>query len=107
MEQLKPVKSGKVKVDDVKLYYEIYGQGDPLVFVAGTGISCAPWRVSQVPEFAKHYQVVIYDHRGLGHVALVNQGRRAPGAAGGDGDQRGRHADARGPHRAVEARAPF
>ena len=66
MEQLKPVKSGKVKVDDVNLYYEIYGQGDPLVFVAGTGISCAPWRVSQVPEFAKHYQVVIYDHRGLG-----------------------------------------
>ena len=66
MEEFKPVKSGKVKVDDVNLYYEIYGQGDPLVLVAGTGISCAPWRVSQVPEFAKHYQVVIYDHRGLG-----------------------------------------
>ena len=30
MEDLKPVKSGKVKVDDVNLYYEIYGQGDPL-----------------------------------------------------------------------------
>jgi acyl-CoA synthetase (AMP-forming)/AMP-acid ligase II len=66
MELLKPVKSGKVKVDDVNLYYELYGQGDPLVLVAGTGISCAPWRVAQVPEFAKHYQVVIYDHRGLG-----------------------------------------
>ena len=66
MDDLKPVKSGKVKVDDVNLYYEIYGQGDPLVLVAGTGISCAPWRVAQVPEFAKHYQVVIYDHRGLG-----------------------------------------
>jgi pimeloyl-ACP methyl ester carboxylesterase len=66
MAELKPVKSGKVKVDDVNLYYEIYGQGDPLVLVAGTGISCAPWRVSQVPEFAKHYQVIIYDHRGLG-----------------------------------------
>ncbi len=66
MEDLKPVKSGKVKVDDVNLYYEVYGAGDPLVLVAGTGISLAPWRVSQVPEFAKHYQVVIYDHRGLG-----------------------------------------
>ena len=66
MDELSPVKSGKVKVDDVNLYYEIYGQGDPLVLVAGTGISLAPWRVSQVPEFARHYQVFIYDHRGLG-----------------------------------------
>ena len=66
MEALKPVKSGKVKVDDVNLYYELYGQGDPLVLVAGTGISLAPWRVAQVPEFARHYQVLIYDHRGLG-----------------------------------------
>jgi pimeloyl-ACP methyl ester carboxylesterase len=62
----KPVKSGKVKVDDVSLYYELYGEGDPLVLVAGTGISLAPWRVFQVPEFSKHYQVLIYDHRGLG-----------------------------------------
>ena len=30
MEELKPVKSGKVKIDDVNLYYEIYGEGDPL-----------------------------------------------------------------------------
>ena len=66
MEGPKPVKSGKVKVNDVNLYYELYGQGDPLVLVAGTGISLAPWRVFQVPEFSKHYQVIIYDHRGLG-----------------------------------------
>jgi 3-oxoadipate enol-lactonase len=65
-EDLKPAKSGTIKVDDVNLYYELYGAGDPLVLVAGTGISLAPWRVSQVPEFAKHYQVLIYDHRGLG-----------------------------------------
>ena len=29
MEGPKPVKSGKVKVDDVDLYYELYGQGIP------------------------------------------------------------------------------
>jgi pimeloyl-ACP methyl ester carboxylesterase len=66
MEGPKPIKSGKVRVDDVNLYYELYGEGDPLVLVAGTGISCAPWRVFQVPEFSKHHQVLIYDHRGLG-----------------------------------------
>ncbi|MCE3243631.1 MAG: bphD, partial [Deltaproteobacteria bacterium] len=63
---INPVKSGKVNVDGVNLYYELYGQGDPLVLVAGTGISLAPWRIAQVPEFSKHYQVLIYDHRGLG-----------------------------------------
>jgi pimeloyl-ACP methyl ester carboxylesterase len=66
MELPKPRKSGKVKVDDINLYYELYGEGDPLVLIAGTGISLAPWRVFQVPEFSKHYQVIIYDHRGLG-----------------------------------------
>ncbi len=66
MQKLRPVKSGRVKVADGCLYYELYGQGDPLVLVAGTGISLAPWRVFQVPEFSKHYQVLIYDHRGLG-----------------------------------------
>lgn len=62
----KLAKSGRVKVNDVHLYYELYGEGDPLVLVAGTGISLAPWRVFQVPEFSKYYRVLIYDHRGLG-----------------------------------------
>ncbi len=66
MNEIKPVKSGKVNMDGVNLYYELYGQGDPLVLVAGTGISLAPWRIAQVPEFSKYYQVLIYDHRGLG-----------------------------------------
>ena len=66
MDEIEPVKSGKTKVNDINLYYELYGEGDSLVLIAGTGISLAPWRISQVPEFAKHYQVLIYDHRGLG-----------------------------------------
>ena len=39
MDEINPVKSGKVNVDGVNLYYELYGQGDPLVLIAGTGIS--------------------------------------------------------------------
>ncbi len=66
MSEVTPVKKGKVRVDDIEIYFELYGHGDPLVLIAGTGISCAPWRIFQVPEFSKHYQVLIYDHRGLG-----------------------------------------
>jgi hypothetical protein len=49
MDEVKPVKSGKVNVDGVNLYYELYGQGDPLVLVAGTGISLAPWPITGQP----------------------------------------------------------
>lgn len=61
-----PVKKDKVKVDDIEIYFELYGHGTPLVLIAGTGMSCATWRVFQVAEFSKQYQVLIYDHRGLG-----------------------------------------
>jgi pimeloyl-ACP methyl ester carboxylesterase len=64
--EAQPIESGRVAAGDVQLYYELYGQGDPLVLIAGTGISCAPWRLLQVPEFSRHYRVLIYDHRGLG-----------------------------------------
>jgi pimeloyl-ACP methyl ester carboxylesterase len=65
-EEPKPARSGRVRVDDIHIYYEIFGQGDPLVLIAGTGSSCANWRIFQVPEFSKYYQVIIYDHRGMG-----------------------------------------
>ena len=42
MEELKPVKSGKVKVADVNLYYELYGQCEPLIALAGLVLH--PWR---------------------------------------------------------------
>jgi len=35
LEKLEPVKSGKVKVNGVNLYYELYGEGDPLVRKVG------------------------------------------------------------------------
>ena len=66
MQEVTPVRKGRVRVDDIDIYFELYGQGDPLVLIAGTGISCAPWRIFQVPEFSKYYQLLIYDHRGLG-----------------------------------------
>ena len=66
MQELAPGKKGTVKVDDVNLYFELYGRGDPLILISGTGMTCAYWRIFQVPEFSKYYQVLIYDHWGLG-----------------------------------------
>lgn len=55
----------KVVVRDCQLYYEVHGTGDPLLLVAGLGGAGAYW-APQVPEFSKHYRVILHDHRGTG-----------------------------------------
>ncbi|HEU5293090.1 MAG TPA: alpha/beta hydrolase [Cyclobacteriaceae bacterium] len=48
--------------DGVKVYYEIYGQGKPLVLLHGNGGSIGS-RSKLIPEFAAHYQVIALDSR--------------------------------------------
>jgi pimeloyl-ACP methyl ester carboxylesterase len=57
----------KVKIPNgVELYYEVHGEGDPLVLVAGTGSHWQKWGMYQLPFFKKHYKTIVYDHRGTG-----------------------------------------
>ena len=55
----------QVKVNDINLYYEKTGQGEPVLFIHGLGSSTGDWE-SQVKEFSKNYQVVALDLRGHG-----------------------------------------
>lgn len=55
----------KVKVGDINIYYEMYGDGEPLVLISGYGSSLASW-FRQVPAFSQEYRVVVFDNRGTG-----------------------------------------
>ena len=48
-----------------KIDYEEYGEGPPLMFVSGLGGVGSYW-TPQIEAFAKHYRVIIHDHRGTG-----------------------------------------
>lgn len=54
-----------VKVNGINLYYEIYGEGEPVVFVAGLAADYSIWG-TVVSEFSKKYQVIVFDNRGIG-----------------------------------------
>lgn len=59
-------KSGKyIDVNDAKIYYEEYGQGEPLIFLHGNNGSIEDF-YQQIPFFAKQYRVVAIDTRGQG-----------------------------------------
>lgn len=48
-----------------KMYYEVYGKGEPLLIIHGNGGSINNF-LYQIPYFAKNYQVVIADSRAQG-----------------------------------------
>lgn len=47
------------------MYYEVYGQGAPLLIIHGNGGSIANFRY-QIPYFSKNYQVILADSRAQG-----------------------------------------
>jgi len=55
----------KLRVNNTGIYYEVTGQGKPLLFIHGLASSSRSWK-KQVPFFAQHYQVITFDIRGHG-----------------------------------------
>src|SRR5580658_2608940 len=49
----------------IKLYYEIYGQGEPLLFIHGNGGSLANFS-NNIPYFSQYYKVIAVDSRAHG-----------------------------------------
>jgi pimeloyl-ACP methyl ester carboxylesterase/predicted glycosyltransferase len=62
-----PDESGYVERDGVNLYYEVYGSGEPTVFLLPTWsiIHSRHWKM-QIPYLARHCRVVTFDGRGNG-----------------------------------------
>jgi pimeloyl-ACP methyl ester carboxylesterase len=53
------------EVNGIKLYYEVHGEGEPLILANGIFMNTASW-FGQTPVFSKRYQVILYDMRGQG-----------------------------------------
>jgi 3-oxoadipate enol-lactonase len=54
-----------IKVNDIHMYYEIYGEGKPLVLIGGLAIDLSEFE-SISRWFAQKYQVLAFDNRGVG-----------------------------------------
>lgn len=55
-------------VNDIDLYYELYGDGEPLVLIAGLGYGLWQWH-KMIPLLAERKQVIAFDNRGAGQTA--------------------------------------
>lgn len=58
--------SGTIRTNGQDLYYEIHGDGTPLVLVMGIGYDSSLWTLQQVPALSTRFRVVLLDNRDSG-----------------------------------------
>jgi pimeloyl-ACP methyl ester carboxylesterase len=54
-----------VAVNGITIYYEIHGEGEPLVLIAGLATDQTPYK-RLIRELAKRARVIAFDNRGVG-----------------------------------------
>ena len=65
-----------VNTDNAKIYYEVHGEGSPIVFAHGAGGNTLVWW-QQIAHFAGDYKVVVFDHRGWGRSECAPEHKHA------------------------------
>lgn len=65
-------KSGYSNVNGIKMYYEIYGEGKPLVLVHGGGSTIETTFGRIIPLLAQHRQLIAVELQGHGHTGDRN-----------------------------------
>src|SRR3984885_13933945 len=66
-QQSKPADSGYVPVNGVKVYYEVYGEGRPIVLLHGAFMTIGMNWAELIPELSKTRKVIAIEMQGHGH----------------------------------------
>lgn len=66
-QQIKPAQSGYVPVDGIKVYYEVYGEGQPIVLLHGAFMTIEGNWGALIPELSKTRKVIAIELQGHGH----------------------------------------
>ena len=66
-QQLKPAESGYAPANGVQIYYEVYGEGKPLVLLHGAFYTIELNWGQLIPELAKTRKIIAIEFQGHGH----------------------------------------
>ena len=65
--------AGTVHANGQELYYEVHGDGPPLVLVMGIGYDSSIWTLAQLPVLSTQFQVILVDNRDAGRSSQATQ----------------------------------
>src|SRR5690606_14412199 len=53
-------------IDGRKMYYEVHGEGEPVLAIGGFPLSTGHGFANQPARLREQFRVIVFDHRGLG-----------------------------------------
>jgi pimeloyl-ACP methyl ester carboxylesterase len=72
-QQIKPSATGYAPVNGIKVYYEVYGEGQPIVLLHGSYYTIEMNWAQLIPELAKTSKVIAIEMQGHGHTAYSDR----------------------------------
>jgi pimeloyl-ACP methyl ester carboxylesterase len=72
-QQIKPSATGYAPVNGIKVYYEVYGEGQPIVLLHGSYYTIEMNWAQLIPELAKTRKVIAIEMQGHGHTAYSDR----------------------------------
>jgi len=72
-QQIKPSDSGYVPVNGIKVYYEVYGEGKPIVLLHGAFYTIGMNWGQLIPELSKTRKVIAIELQGHGHTPFSDR----------------------------------
>jgi pimeloyl-ACP methyl ester carboxylesterase len=64
----------KATLDDIEIYYEEHGQGEPVLLAPPSWWPSDTWKVGVVPFLSRRYRTIIFDCRGTGYSGKPDHG---------------------------------
>src|SRR3954451_18836254 len=72
-QQIKPSNSGYALVNGIKVYYEVYGEGRPIVLLHGAFYTIEMNWGQLIPELSKTRKVIAIELQGHGHTPFSDR----------------------------------
>src|ERR1043165_7706236 len=72
-QQIKPSNSGYAPVNGIKVYYEVYGEGRPIVLLHGAFMTINMNWGQLIPELSKTRKVIAIELQGHGHTPFSDR----------------------------------
>lgn len=69
--KLPGIETKKIRVGDIDVAYQIFGKGDPLLFIPGFSMTMDMWE-PMLNDLSDNHTIILFDNRGIGQTSAGN-----------------------------------